>query len=124
MINLMMMMTICFTEATRAVRKERLRGQPVARGGAATIQNGKDKLLATTTPMKTSTRTTRRRRRATTTTRRRSRTKPTTKSRTCYVSRAAPSPKILMIINELFIEQFGDNLQQASSSKVNWLYLV
>ena len=36
MTNLMMMMTICFTEATRAVRKERLRGQPVARGGAAT----------------------------------------------------------------------------------------
>ena len=47
------------------------------------------------------------------------------------LSRAAPSPrrlqlspKILMIINELFIDQFGDNLQQASSSKVNWLYLV
>ena len=46
------------------------------------------------------------------------------------LSRAAPSPrrlqlspKILMIINELFIDQFGDNLQQASSSKVNWLYL-
>ena len=36
MTNLMMMMTICFTEATRAVRKERLRGQTVARGGAAT----------------------------------------------------------------------------------------
>ena len=46
------------------------------------------------------------------------------------LSRVAPSPrlqlspKILMIINELFIDQFGDNLQQASSSKVNWLYLV
>ena len=47
------------------------------------------------------------------------------------LSRAAPSPrrlqlspKIFMIINELFIDQFGDNLQQASSSKVNWLYLV